>query len=96
MTQNFDELVDSGERAKIEEILNGNSVKRCPHLQGKGDYYFFCATELTEEQVDSADLTDKNNPAVQLRKSNNMLTYFCINKFKTCVCYLEKEENNGR
>jgi hypothetical protein len=92
MVQNFDELVDSSERAEIEKILNGYFVNRCPHLKGRGEYYFFCATELTEVRVDSADLTNRKDPAVQLRKSSNMLTYFCINKFDTCVCYLDKEK----
>lgn len=94
MIKNFDELVDTKERAEIERILNGNSVNRCQHLQGRGNYYFFCDTELTGEQVDSADLADNINPAVQLRKSSNMLTHFCINEYNTCVCYLRKKEEN--
>ena len=91
MTQNFDELVDTEERAKIEKILNGHFVNRCPHLQGRGNYYFFCAEELTADQVDGADLTARYDPAVQLRKSSNMLTHFCINEYNTCVCYLDKK-----
>jgi len=94
MTQNFDDLVDSRERADIEKILSGNSVTRCPHLEGRGEYYFFCATELTGEQVNSADLTDPRNPAVKLRKGSNMLTYFCINRYESCIRCLEKEQTS--
>jgi len=95
MTQNFDELVDDGERAEIEKILSGHFVTRCPHLQERGKYYFFCAAELTEKQVDGADLTARNDLAVQLRKGSNMLTHFCINEYNTCVCYLANKEENS-